>query len=100
MVNQPRITGRLQVRQCQQALLEGGQWGQMADDLGRQFDHGQRQVTERFQHPLRRGPTGATGGLTRIQSPQRLLLRSLSQLAADAILQQAQHAHGEARGVS
>jgi hypothetical protein len=52
MRHQPQIAVFLQTRQRQQPLLQGGQRGQMADDLGRQRDHGQRQGAESLQNPF------------------------------------------------
>ena len=52
MRHQPQIAVFLQTHQRQQPLFQGGQRGQMTDDLGRQRDHGQRQGAESLQHPF------------------------------------------------
>ena len=67
MRNQLQIAAILQARQRPQALLQGRQRGQMADDLGRQFDHGQRQGAERLQHTLGGGAARRAVGLAGVQ---------------------------------
>lgn len=95
MHNQPGIPRSIQTRQRRQAVLEGRQQGQMAGDLVWQRHYGQRQVAERLQRAFGGGTARGAIGLSSVQPLQRCILQGCSQATPDALLQQAQHPHGD-----